>query len=71
MQPLYHAAHAVTMALALLVLAACFVMMLFGWVLHGLIAALLFSSFFVLARELRSVALARQPARPRHASRRR
>ncbi len=71
MQPLYHAAHAVTMALALLVLAACFVMMLFGWVLHGFIAALVFSSFFVLARELRALALTRQPVRQLRPARRR
>ena len=65
MQPLYRAAHAVTMALALLVLAACFVMMLFGWALHGFIAALIFSAVFVLAQELGAAALTRQPGRLR------
>ena len=64
MQSLYHAAHAVLVALALLVLAICFLMMLFGWALHGFIAALVFSSFFVMARELRGAALARWPGRP-------
>ena len=65
MQPIFHAAHLVTRMAALLVLAATFVSVLFGWALHGFIAALLFSSFFVLAGELRAAALTRQPARAR------
>ncbi len=69
MQPLYHAAHAVVTALAFLVLGICFLMMLFGWALHGFIAALIFSSFFVLAQELRAAALTRQPARSRRGAR--
>jgi hypothetical protein len=63
MLPFYHAAHALALSLALLVLAATFVMILFGWALHGFIAALLFSSFFVLAQELRAALLIRRPAR--------
>ena len=70
MQPLYHAAHLVTRTAALLVLAAMFVSILFGWPLHGFIAALIFSSFFVLAGELRAAALTRQPARARRPERR-
>ena len=62
MQPLYHAAHAVTMTLAVLMLTATFVMMLFGWGLHGLIAALVFSSCFTLAKELRLAAISRPRA---------
>ena len=54
MLPFYHAAHAMTLSLALLLLAATFVMILLGWAVHGLIAALLFSSLFVLAQELRA-----------------
>ena len=63
MLPFYHAAHAITLSLALLVLAATFVMILLGWAVHGLIAALLFSSLFVLAQELRATLLIRRPAR--------
>ena len=70
MQPLFSAAHALTRALALLVLAATFLMVLFGWALHALIAALVFSSFFVLAAELRAAALT-QPAWPRRPGRHR
>jgi hypothetical protein len=70
MQPLYHAAHLVTRTAALLVLAAMFVSILFGWPMHGIIAALIFSSFFVLARELRAAALTQQPARARRPERR-
>jgi hypothetical protein len=70
MQPLFNVAHALTRTIALLVLAVTFVMMLFGWALHGLIAALIFSSFFVLAGELRAAALSRQPARARRPVRR-
>ena len=69
MQPLFSAAHALTRAAALLVLAATFIMMLFGWALHGVIAALVFSSFFVLAEQLRLAALSRQPARARRPAR--
>ncbi len=65
MKPLFHAAHALTRTAALLVLFAAFMMMLFGWALHGLIAALIFSSFVVLAEQLRAAALTRQPARTR------
>jgi hypothetical protein len=63
MLPFYHAAHAMTLSLALLLLAATFVMILLGWAVHGLIAALLFSSLFVLAQELRAALLIRRPAR--------
>ena len=63
MQPLFKAAHALTMTMALLVLAASFVMMLFGWAVHGLIAAQVFSSCFTLAQQLRLAAISRQPAR--------
>ena len=65
MVPFYQAAHALALGLAFLVLAATFVMILFGWALHGFIAALLFSSFFVLAQELRAAALSRRPGRVR------
>jgi hypothetical protein len=63
MLPFYHAAHAITLSLALLVLAATFVMILLGWAVHGIIAALIFSSLFVLAQELRAALLIRRPAR--------
>ena len=69
MQPLYHAAHLVTRTAALLVLAVMFVSVLFGWPLHGFIAALIFSSFVVLAGELRAAALTR-PARSTRPARR-
>jgi hypothetical protein len=65
MHSLFKTAHAATMTVALLVLATSFVMMLFGWALHALIAALVFSSCFTLAQELRSAILTRQPARLR------
>jgi hypothetical protein len=70
MQPLYHAAHLLTRTAALLVLAAMFVSILFGWPLHGVIAALVFSSFFVLAEEFRAAALTPRPARARPLARR-
>jgi hypothetical protein len=38
-------------------------MMLFGWAVHGLIAALVFSSCFTLAQQLRLAAISRQPVR--------
>ena len=62
MQSFYKAAHALTMTIALLVLGASFVMMLFGWAVHGLIAALVFSSCFTLAKELQGAAVSRRPA---------
>lgn len=65
MQPLFLAAHAVTRTAALLMLFAAFMMMLFGWALHGLIAALIFSSFIVLAEQFRAAAITRRPARMR------
>jgi hypothetical protein len=62
MQSFYKAAHALTMTIALLVLVASFVLMLFGWAVHGLIAALVFSSCFTLAKELQVAAVSRRPA---------
>lgn len=52
---LFHrAAHLLTHAAALLGLAATFAMILLGWPLHAVIAALVSSSFFVLAEHLRA-----------------
>ncbi|HXV22977.1 MAG TPA: hypothetical protein VED46_01845 [Alphaproteobacteria bacterium] len=71
MHPIYLAAHTVTRAVAFLVLAATFVMMLLGWALHAVIAACVFSSFFVLAKQLRAVRLARATAPAKAAAHRR
>lgn len=63
MRSVYIAAHALTLGIALLVFVASFVMMLFGWTLHGLIAALVFSSCATLAQQLRLAAVSPRLAR--------
>ena len=59
MPHLYQALGLVSLTLALLMLAGCFLALLLGWAVHGLIAALLFNAFFVLWRELSGLAGAR------------
>ena len=66
MQPLYPFLALMALGFSWLVWAVCFLTVLFGMPLHGFIAALVFSSSFVLGRELRAMTWAQaRPSRTR------
>ena len=67
MQPLYPFLALMALGFSGLVWAVCFMTVLFGMPLHGFLAALMFSSSFMLGHELRT--LARAQARPSRTNR--